>query len=565
MRYYLLLFLLCSTGINAQVNLNSGLVAYYPFNGNAKDESGNNNQPSVVKAGFVADRFNKPNAACSFNGKDNYIRIPDNPRLHFGSALSISAWVMIRDFYEGPCHGNRIIMKGDDDYKAGNFVLTYDDNYATRGQNCYTKMPDKKRQSFYGANATPVTDDYVIPGKWYLLTYIYDGYTASLYVDCKLQARGVNSGFEFTNNDDLYFGRLNNSQFPYWFNGVLDEVRIYNRALNKAEITALCNKENTLSLPDLTCSVENKALAKFDFTVSDCYTVSFKPASARSSKLKAIRWAFGDGSSSTKKAPEHIYTKPGTYYVTAITTSLTGCRDTFSRKIQLQSLQTDYTFTEEGSPGEIQFRVKNNKAAYNWDMGDESQVKGESSFTHAYTKSGRYFASLYAKNNAGCKDTVQKEIVIELPAAITETIVPVPEETPRDFIMIPQTYQLEKRTKEVTQVLEVEQDSVTVTLYDNGIIDGDSITLLYNNSIILFKQLLKTSPLTLRLKINPEIKNNELVMYADNLGSIPPNTALMIVTDGDKRYTVNVSSTQKTNGTVYFSPVKKKTPLSVSQ
>lgn len=83
MKWLLLILFLFEQRVFAQPDLNTGLVAYYPFNGNASDESGNRNNPSVMKAGFAADRFGKPNAACSFNGKNNYIRIPDHASLHF--------------------------------------------------------------------------------------------------------------------------------------------------------------------------------------------------------------------------------------------------------------------------------------------------------------------------------------------------------------------------------------------------------------------------------------------------------------------------------------------------
>lgn len=551
MKFFFIPLLFWAFNSSAQVDLNKGLMAYYPFNGNARDESGNNNHAAEVKASFVADRFNKPSSACSFNGKNNYIRISDNESLHFRNGMSVSAWVLIKDFYEGPCHGNRIIMKGDIDYQPGNFVLTFDDNYGTKGNNCYTRMPDKQKQSFYGAHATPVTDNYVTTNKWYLLTYTYDGYIASLYVDCNLQARGTIKNFDFDNTDDLFFGRMNNGQYPYWFNGLLDEVRIYNRALNKAEITKLCNTA-PLPAPDLTCSPENKVEADFNHLVSDCYNVTFKLTAKNSKKLKTISWDFGDGKKTDKPSPTHLYPGPGSYKVRVITTSQTGCRDTFTRKIQLQELQADYTFTEEGNPGEIRFKVKNNKASYRWNLGDETTLDGESSFAHRYTGSGYYTAILFAKNNAGCTDTVRKQILIRLPDTLS-SVVTVAEPEPVIIQPVTPAVTLEKRNKEVAEYLAVENDSLTLYLYDNGIIDGDSITLVYNNAIILTHQHLTAKPLVIRLKLDPSLKTNELQMYAENLGSIPPNTALLIADDGKNRHSVNLSSTRKTNGTVYFS------------
>ena len=89
-------------------------------------------------------------------------------------------------------------------------------------------------------------------------------------------------------------------------------------------------------------------------------------------------------------------------------------------------------------------------------------------------------------------------------------------------------------------------------MYDNGQIDGDTISLYFNGKLMVSRQRLSTEPIHLNITIDPTRADNELVMYAENLGSIPPNTALMVVTVGDKRYEVNISSSEQTSGTVRF-------------
>ncbi len=120
-------------------------------------------------------------------------------------------------------------------------------------------------------------------------------------------------------------------------------------------------------------------------------------------------------------------------------------------------------------------------------------------------------------------------------------------ELPKKVLVAP----LEKRTNELVKQISVDHDSVTVNLYDNGEIDGDSVTLIYNSNIITTHQRLTDKPITFVLKVEAG-SSNELVMYAENLGSIPPNTALMIITDGIKRYELNVSSNKNRNGVVAF-------------
>ncbi len=114
----------------------------------------------------------------------------------------------------------------------------------------------------------------------------------------------------------------------------------------------------------------------------------------------------------------------------------------------------------------------------------------------------------------------------------------------------------EKRSSSIIQTINVENRTVSVELYDNGDIDGDSVSLFYNGKALLTHKKLTTNPLYIEIEVNNE-DTNELVMYADNLGSIPPNTALMIIMDGKKRYEVRVTSDLKKSGTIRFVRDKK--------
>lgn len=240
-KFILPLLLILSASLSAQVNLGLGLMAYYPFSGNANDASGNNNNPVFNNATPASDRFGNVNSAYSFNGIDNYIRIPNSPTLNTASQLSICAWVKVNGFYQGTCHGNALVQKGDADFLTGNYLLRFDDNAFTNGQNCVNPVVDAAHQNFYGVNAVstfPGYTPYIQPSQWYSVVYTYDGTTAKLFVNCELKVSVTTGPVTFTNLYDLFFGRLNSTQFPYWFNGVMDEVRIYNRALNTGEVKA---------------------------------------------------------------------------------------------------------------------------------------------------------------------------------------------------------------------------------------------------------------------------------------------------------------------------------------
>jgi len=104
----------------------------------------------------------------------------------------------------------------------------------------------------------------------------------------------------------------------------------------------------------------------------------------------------------------------------------------------------------------------------------------------------------------------------------------------------------------------VESDSVRLSFYDNGDIDGDSISVFVNNQLILPHQELAAKAFNIYLHLDSTREVNEISMFAENLGTIPPNTALMVLTDGKNRYEVFLSSSLTENATIRVR--RKKTP-----
>jgi len=123
---------------------------------------------------------------------------------------------------------------------------------------------------------------------------------------------------------------------------------------------------------------------------------------------------------------------------------------------------------------------------------------------------------------------------------------------------LPEANKYEKRTTDIIKTIEIDNETIKVDLYDNGEIDGDSISLFFNGNLILSHKRLSDKALSLKLDIDDSKDINELVMYADNLGTIPPNTALMVVTDGVNRYEVRISSDLQKSGVIRFVHKPKK-------
>lgn len=106
------------------------------------------------------------------------------------------------------------------------------------------------------------------------------------------------------------------------------------------------------------------------------------------------------------------------------------------------------------------------------------------------------------------------------------------------------------RGKSLIKELEVEASTIRVELYDNGTIDYDSVSLFLNNKEVLPKSMLTHKAIRLSLRLDPQLEYNELSMYAENLGMIPPNTAAMIVYDGNTRHEIMLTSDLNKSATI---------------
>lgn len=129
------------------------------------------------------------------------------------------------------------------------------------------------------------------------------------------------------------------------------------------------------------------------------------------------------------------------------------------------------------------------------------------------------------------------------------------EQTP-ELSALQETLQLKPREKTVVEVLKVDTPTIRLDLYDNAEIDNDTVTVLLNNKLLLYRKMLTDKPLTMYVNAFPGT-DYELVMYADNLGSIPPNTALLVVTAGTKKYELYLSSSLQKSAAVRFRYEKK--------
>ncbi|HEV8273527.1 MAG TPA: hypothetical protein VGQ04_19570, partial [Chitinophagaceae bacterium] len=148
------------------------------------------------------------------------------------------------------------------------------------------------------------------------------------------------------------------------------------------------------------------------------------------------------------------------------------------------------------------------------------------------------------KNNSG---NTSKSTVLVKPKIDTVKKVevdPVRPEDKKDLTIKPNTKTqdlLRSRENNLIQTLLINSEDVTVKLYDNGEIDDDTISVYLDKKLVLSKKRLSAAALSINLKMDESNPEHELIMVADNLGRIPPNTSLMIVTAGEQRFEVRIT------------------------
>ncbi len=111
------------------------------------------------------------------------------------------------------------------------------------------------------------------------------------------------------------------------------------------------------------------------------------------------------------------------------------------------------------------------------------------------------------------------------------------------------------RRDDVQMIIEVDKkdkDSIRVDLYDNGQIDNDTVSVYVNDRQVISKQMITAKPITFYISLSEEKHFDKIKLIAENLGSIPPNTALMVITTKKKKYDVFLSSTFEKSAAVEF-------------
>jgi len=207
-----------------------GLIAEYHFDGNGKDSSGNENNGLVSGATYIDGKFGQ---ALSFDGENDFVRVPDSISLN-PTAITMEAWILLNT-----------------SKSSWHSILTKMDKLQDSGYELYALHDNIPRFGLISGGSKTVADGNRIPSnKWTYIAATYDGDVLLLYINGAVDAFNGKSGFLGTaSKGDLYIGSWRDVDY---FSGAIDEVHIYNRALNATEIKnnfkSVINPDNQITL-----------------------------------------------------------------------------------------------------------------------------------------------------------------------------------------------------------------------------------------------------------------------------------------------------------------------------
>ena len=204
----------------------NGLVGYWPFNGNANDESGNANNGTITGATLSNDRFGVNGKAYNFDGINNKISIPSNSQFINGD-ISISVWINLNSIDDG---GRQFLVVGSNSNAIWSCTYRPTQFGFIKNQGC-------------GTSSETFSNSEIAINQWVHLCYVINSTTIKiyrngnlLYTNASVPLSNTCSNFALNMGIDI-FGS------PEYLNGKLDDVGIWNRALNQDEIISLYQAE----------------------------------------------------------------------------------------------------------------------------------------------------------------------------------------------------------------------------------------------------------------------------------------------------------------------------------
>jgi hypothetical protein len=150
------------------------------------------------------------------------------------------------------------------------------------------------------------------------------------------------------------------------------------------------------------------------------------------------------------------------------------------------------------------------------------------------------------------KDSVPAEVTVVIPEKPKDSVRVIiePAVVKNDTVAVPKSMSQRKNTEQSHIAVNVK--TINLKVYDNAIVDGDTVSIYYNGKLLLNRRLLSEKAIEINLELDENQTRHEIILFAENLGSIPPNTALVVITAGQKRYELFASASLEENAVLVF-------------
>ena len=411
------LSLLVSSSIQAQVPSyvpTDGLVGYWPFNGNANDESGNGNDGTVNGATLTEDRNGVSNAAYSFDGVNDLIRVPHQSNLNLIGDFTISVW--LEGNYQNLFNNNWVLLAKRDD--GGTccspnvpyvfFIPFNSTNYAVPGM-AYANGD----YSF----ATPPNNITVPLSGWQNVVISNSSDNLKFFINGSLvYTTNFSSTLRLPNTSDLLIGSVNREFGAEWMNGKLDDIGTWNRALTEDEIQALYTG----------CNVATATIAGSvnPFTlISSDYACNNNPGST-------YEWTITNGVITAGQGTSNVtvlWGEEGAGTLTVVETNTEGCSGTPATiEVTIECATTATTLDGPLGPNaltETTYTCNGSaNSTFEWTIsnGVITSGQGTNSVTVLWAATGLGSISVQETTNANCTGDLISINVVVIPTSIDE-------------------------------------------------------------------------------------------------------------------------------------------------
>jgi gliding motility-associated-like protein len=383
----------------AQFTLTDSLIAYYPFNGNSIDESNNGNNGTVFGATLTTDRLGNPNSAYSFDGINDEIIVttPFGGQAVINNEFTMTGWLKTTT-----SKTNAVVISIHTACQGGasnDYFIAHISNL----NNGTASFSDFITQLYYHSPFTMTDESAISDDNWHFFAYTYDNGSTVLRIDNNIVASDnvIPSNYNHSPSVNLVIGNVHSTSCPFdsYFEGDLDELRLYTRVLSNSELGILYN--------------ETQIVANFNVINNNCDTeVSFSNSSANAD---TYFWDFGDGNASNQENPTHNYTTEGTYTVTLTASNNNGSSNIIVRDVvinqppladfirsSIAKINSAILFTDNSSSDVI---------TWAWDFGNSFSSTLQNP-NISYTLAGVYNVQLIVTDDLGCTDTITKSVTI---------------------------------------------------------------------------------------------------------------------------------------------------------